>query len=331
MERVLAALRAAAEPTRLRILCLCSRGELTVTELTRILGQSQPRVSRHLKQMCDAGLLERHQEGSWAFFDLAAGGTASRLARSLLDQVPVDDDSLVRDLRRLDMVKADRAENARAYFRDNAAEWDRIRSFHIDDRQVEAALLALIPDSPVIDALDIGTGTGRMLQLLAPVVSKAVGVDSSREMLSVARANLADPDYTNCAVRQADMYQLPWPDSAFDLVVAHMVLHFADDPAAAVSEAARILRPGGQLLIVDFASHDIEELRSKFAHRRLGFRRSEVDAWCAEAALLPGTAKTLPGDPLTVMIWECRKQIEAGRSMPADAGAVAASVAEMTL
>ncbi|MDA1311580.1 MAG: metalloregulator ArsR/SmtB family transcription factor [Proteobacteria bacterium] len=307
MDRVLAALRAAAEPTRLRILCLCAKGELTVTELTQILGQSQPRVSRHLKEMCSAGLLERHQEGSWAFFNVAADGAISRLALSLLEQIPENDDALAQDLRRLEAVRALRAEAARAYFRENAEEWDRIRSFHVDDRQVEAALLSLVSGSPDTRLLDIGTGTGRMLQLLSPVVGQAIGVDSSREMLSVARANLAEPDFANCSVRQADMSQLPWPNASFDLVIAHMVLHFTDDPAAAVAEAARVLRPDGRLLIVDFASHDIEELRAKFAHRRLGFRQQEVDIWCSESALSIRSVKALEGDPLTVMIWESRK------------------------
>jgi ArsR family transcriptional regulator len=308
MDHVLAALRAAAEPSRLRILCLCARGELTVTELTQILGQSQPRVSRHLKQMCLAGLLERHQEGAWAFFDVAADGPVAGLARLLVSQVPDEDGRLAQDFRRLAAVKEQRAERARAYFRDNAEEWDRIRSLHIDDSQVESALHALVaPARGGARMLDVGTGTGRMLQLLAPSVGQAVGIDSSREMLAVARANLADRMFANCSLRHADMYQLPWPDGSFDLAVAHMVLHFADDPAAAVAEAARVLRPDGRLLIVDFSSHNLEELRSKYAHRRLGFRHQEVDAWCAAAAMSVQAVRTLDGDPLTVTIWEGRK------------------------
>ena len=204
MDEVLAALRAAAEPTRLRILCLCGGGELTVTELTQILGQSQPRVSRHLKQMCVAGLLERHQEGAWAFFSVAEDGPAAILARALIAQVPASDDVLAQDLRRLVAVKAQRAARAQAFFRDNAVEWDSIRSLHVDDAQVEAALRSLVSASPEARLLDVGTGTGRMLQLLSSRVGQAVGVDSSREMLAMARANIADPSYANCAVRQAE-------------------------------------------------------------------------------------------------------------------------------
>jgi ubiquinone/menaquinone biosynthesis C-methylase UbiE len=213
----------------------------------------------------------------------------------------------MQDLVRLTAVKAQRAERAQSFFRSNAAEWDTIRSLHVDDRQVESALRALVPEAPDTRLLDVGTGTGRMLQLLASRVGQAVGVDSSREMLAAARANLADPAYTNCTVRQADMYHLPWPDGSFDLAIAHMVLHFADDPAAAVAEAVRVLRADGRLLIVDFASHDIEELRARYAHRRLGFRPQEIESWCSVAAMSVRQVRTLDGDPLTVTIWEGRK------------------------
>lgn len=307
MDDILAALRAAAEPTRLRLLCLCARGELSVSELTQILGQSQPRVSRHLKQMCDAGLLERHQEGAWAFFSLGESGLSARLARSLVDQVPAADGVVAQDFARLEVIKAQRAERAQAFFRTYATEWDTIRSLHVDDRQVEAALRTLVPAASDTRLLDVGTGTGRMLQLLSSRVGQAIGVDSSREMLAAARSNLADPAYGNCAVRQADMYHLPWPDGSFDLAIAHMVLHFADDPANAVAEAVRVLRTDGRLLIVDFASHDIEELRSRYAHRRLGFRPQEVESWCTVAAMSVRLVHTLKGNPLTVTIWEGRK------------------------
>ena len=291
----------------MRILCLCARGELTVSELMQILGQSQPRVSRHLKQMCVAGLLQRHQEGAWAFFSIADDSAPARLARSLVAQVPADDGVLAQDTRRLATVKAQRASRAQAFFRDNAVEWDSIRTLHVDDSQVESALRALVPEDRDLRLLDLGTGTGRMLQLLSPRVGQAVGVDSSREMLAIARANIAEPNRANCAVRQADMYQLPWPDGSFDVAIAHMVLHFADDPAAAVAEAARVLRPDGRLLIVDFASHDIEELRARYAHRRLGFRPQEVEAWCTGAAMTARVVRSLQGEPLTVKIWEGRK------------------------
>ncbi|MEK9660499.1 MAG: metalloregulator ArsR/SmtB family transcription factor [Alphaproteobacteria bacterium] len=319
MEALLTALRAVAEPTRLRILYLCGHGELTVTELTRVLCQSQPRVSRHLKQMCEAGLLERHQEGAWAFFSLSDTGAVAELARSLIDQMPVDDAVLDLDIKRLATVRHERAARAQAYFSENAADWDSIRSLHIDDSQVELALRALVPMSSGARMLDVGTGTGRMLQLLAPRVGQAIGVDSSREMLALARANISETECANCSVRQADMYQLPWPDGSFDLAIAHMVLHFAEDPLAAVVEAARVLRADGRLLIVDFAAHGVEELRSRYAHRRLGFRPQEVEAWCAASAMTMRTVRSLAGNPLTVTIWEGRKLSKVdGRAENAD-------------
>jgi ArsR family transcriptional regulator len=306
MHDLLVGLRAAAESTRLRLLLLCARGELTVTELTQILGQSQPRVSRHLKLLCEAGLLERFREGSWVFYRLsdAAGG---RLARLLVDLVPESDPAVALDLERLAGIRQTRGEAAAAYFRDNAARWDRIRSLHVDEKEVERALLELLPADGIHDLLDLGTGTGRMLELFAPRVARAVGVDLSREMLAVARVNLQRAGLANCSVRHGDMYQLPLPGAAFDAVLIHQVLHYAERPAAVIAEAARVLRPGGRLLVVDFAPHELEFLRTEHAHRRLGFADAEIAAWCAEAGLEPARARHLPGTPLTVAIWSARR------------------------
>ncbi len=304
MEEVLSGLRAAAEPTRLRLLMLCAEGELAVSELTEILGQSQPRVSRHLKLLCDAGLLDRFREGNWVFYRLAQSGS---LARQLVELVPADAPTLLLDRQRLDAIKQQRAEMASAYFRANAAQWDRIRSLHIDDKEVEAALLALLPAEGLGDLLDIGTGTGRMLEIFGPRVERAVGIDSSREMLAVARVNLERGNLRNCSIRQGDMYQLPFTGGAFDAVIIHQVLHYAEHPAQAIAEAARVLRPGGHLAIVDFAPHELEQLRTDHAHRRLGFADAEVTQWCRAAALEPGPVRHLPGNPLTVSLWPARR------------------------
>lgn len=306
MDQLLTGLRAAAEPTRLRILALCLRGELTAGELTRTLGQSQPRVSRHLKLLCEAGLLDRFQEGTWAFFHLPSTGFGADLVRTLLAQIPDDDPTIRRDLQRLEMIKEERAARANSYFGENAASWDRIRALHVDEAEVENALIELLPPERVKNLLDIGTGTGRVLQLLDQHVDHGLGFDLSREMLSVARANLADPRYAHCTLRQADMYQLPVEEAAFDLIVLHMVLHFSDRPARVIAEAARALAPGGHFLIVDFAPHSMEELRDEHAHRRLGFARDEVDAWCLENGLEVVEVRDLDGDPLTVSIWKTR-------------------------
>jgi ArsR family transcriptional regulator len=313
MEELLGALRAAAEPTRLRLLVLCAHGELTVTELTRILGQSQPRVSRHLKLLCEAGLLDRFREGSWVFYRLNRSDPVGALARQLVAACGENDPTIALDRQRLAAVKRQRADLASTYFRDNAARWDRIRSLHIDEREVEAALVEIIAGADPRDLLDIGTGTGRMLEVLAPRVERALGIDQSREMLSVARVNLERAGLDNGAVRLGDMYRLALPDASFDAVVIHQVLHYADRPAAAIAEAARVLRPNGILVLVDFAPHALEYLREEHAHRRLGFADAEIAGWCRNAGLDPTPPRRLPGEPLTVVIWAARR----GAAVPA--------------
>ena len=303
MDVLLGGLRAAAEPSRLRLLALCAHAELTVSELVQIIGQSQPRVSRHLKLLCEAGLLDRFREGTWAFYRLSERGRCAELARVLVDLIPPGDATLARDLERLEGVKQANAAAAAAYFSRNAAEWDKLRSLHIAEAEVEASLRRLLPASGIADLLDIGTGTGRMLELFGPSVGRGVGIDLSREMLSVARANLQKAGLRNCQVRHGDMYQLPFPAGEFDAVGIQQVLQFADGPAAAIAEAARALRPGGRLVVVDFAPHDLESLRGEHAHRRLGFAEDDVAGWCRAAGLTPGAMVRLEGEPLTVCLW----------------------------
>jgi ubiquinone/menaquinone biosynthesis C-methylase UbiE len=311
MEHLLAALRAVAETTRLRLMFLCARGELTVSELTQIVGQSQPRVSRHLKLLCEAGLLDRFREGSWVFYRLRQSGSAGVLARQLVAACDDADPIIALDLQRLTAIKRQRADLASTYFRENADQWHRIRSLYIDEREVEAALVEIIAAADPRDLLDIGTGTGRMLEILAPRVQRALGVDQSREMLSVARVNLERAGLENGSVRLGDMYQLALPDASFDAVVIHQVLHYADRPAVAIAEAARVLRPNGILVLVDFAPHSLEFLRDEHAHRRLGFSDAEVAEWCHAAGLDPASPRHLPGDPLTVVIWTAQRRAAA--------------------
>ncbi|MBU0726454.1 MAG: metalloregulator ArsR/SmtB family transcription factor [Alphaproteobacteria bacterium] len=318
MAALLDGLRAAAEPTRLRLLTLCAHAELTVSDLTQIVGQSQPRVSRHLKLLCEAGLLARLREGTWAYYRLAQTGEGAVLGRALIDLIPSDDAALALDLQRLDAIKRSRAETAAEYFRQNAIDWDTIRALHADPREVEQKLLDLLPGG-IEDLLDIGTGTGRMLALFAPRVTRALGVDQSREMLAVARANLETADLRNCSVRQADMYQLPLAGAEIDAAILHMVLHYAERPAAVIAEAARVLRPGGRLVVVDFAPHDQASLLQRQAHRWPGFQDQEIAGWCAEAGLKVDTTAQLPGKSLTVSFWRATKQpalaaVEGGRS-----------------
>jgi len=315
LETVLAALRAAGEPTRLRLLAVLAQAELTVTEMTQVLGQSQPRISRHLKLMVEAGLLDRQREGAWAFYRLADQGPVAHLVSTIVDLLPADEESLKHDLDRLDAIRAARAEAAAQFFRANAAQWDRIRSLHLPEAQVETAILDLIvgPDRTVRigDHLDLGTGTGRILEIFAPYAARGTGIDQSHEMLAVARANLEHAQLRNIRVRHGDICDLRLPPAA-DLVTIHQVLHYLDEPQAAIREAAAALAPGGQLLVADFAPHDLVFLRDEQAHRRLGLGEAEVDGWCRAAGLEPKAIRHLDPaahDPnqLTVTLWLAQK------------------------
>lgn len=321
MEPLLSALKAAAEVTRLRILAILARGELTVSELTRVLRQSQPRVSRHLKLLCDAGLLQRLPEGAWVFYRVAESGDGARVARTLLALLPAGDHALALDLERLDRVRRERAERAQAYFRDNAASWDRIRRLYVGEAAVERAMLATAGEGDLGDLVDLGTGTGRVLEVFAAKVRQGIGIDESHEMLNVARAKLDARGITNCQVRRGSVYDVPLPSACADVVTVHQVLHFLDDPAAALKEAARLLRPGGRLLVVDFAPHGLELLRTDYAHRRLGFTDEEVARWCRSAGLGAVKVRHLnaPGkaghDILTVSLWTAVQPAAARRAV----------------
>ncbi|MFI5398324.1 MAG: ArsR/SmtB family transcription factor [Candidatus Binatia bacterium] len=321
MEPLLSALRAAAEPTRLRLLAILARGELTVSELTRVLHQSQPRVSRHLKLLCDAGLLERWPEGAWVFYRVVDRGDGAGVAHALLNLVPADDLELARDQERLEQVRRERAERAAAYFRDNAACWDRIRRLYIGETAVERAMLKAAGGADLGDLVDLGTGTGRVLEVFAPRVRRGIGIDESHEMLNVARAKLDARGIANCQVRLGSLYDVPLPSQCADVVTLHQVLHFLDDPAAALKEAARLLRPGGRLLVVDFAPHEMEFLRAGYAHRRLGFAADEVTRWCTAAGLRGLAVRHLKAsgnaahDTLTVSLWTALRPASARRAV----------------
>ena len=307
MEELLAALRACAEPTRLRILALVARGAFCVTEFTEILGQSQPRLSRHLRLLCEAGVLERLREGANAWFGLPPEGSDGlSLVRAVLDRLPEDDDVLAADRRQAARVLAERARAATDSFVRKGAEWDETSALGLPAEAVEAALLDVLPRGKLGRVLDIGTGTGRLLELLAPLVSAGLGVDASRAMLALARARLARPGFSHCAVRLADMYRLPLPDGGFDLVLMHMVLHHAEDPAAALAEAARVLRPGGRLVVVDLAPHENAEALHRLAHRWPGFSDEAMRARLAKAGLAATDGRAVPG-ALEVRLWSAER------------------------
>jgi ubiquinone/menaquinone biosynthesis C-methylase UbiE/DNA-binding transcriptional ArsR family regulator len=279
------ALKAAGEATRLRILALLAEAELTVSDITEILRQSQPRISRHLRLLTEAALIERFREGSWAFFRLGERSGNTELARALIARLDPSDPVIARDRERLAAVRAARAAAAQAYFRRHAVEWDRIRKLHVADDEVEAAIRAALADRTFRSLLDLGTGTGRMLELFGGEIERGLGLDLSPDMLALARARLDRAGLRHCSVRQGDIYDLALPKDSFDVVIIHQVLHFLDDSGSAIAEAARVLRPAGRLLIVDFAPHDLEFLRDEHAHRRLGFAPETVTQWLAAAGL----------------------------------------------
>jgi ubiquinone/menaquinone biosynthesis C-methylase UbiE len=301
-----ATLKAAGEATRLRLLLLIAEAELTVSDLTAILRQSQPRLSRHLRLLAEAGLVQRYREGSWAFFRLGERGSAADIARALIARLDPNDPIIARDRERLAAVRAARAAAAQNYFRRHAAEWDRIRRLHVADAAVEEAIRAALGDAPIRSLLDLGTGTGRMLELFADDIESGLGLDLSLDMLALARARLDRAGLKHCSIRHGDIYDLALPRDSFDVVIVHQVLHFLDDSARALREAARVLRPGGRLLVVDFAPHDLEFLREEHAHRRLGFAAETVQQWMQAAGLDVVRQQTLPPGPegkIAVSLW----------------------------
>src|SRR5665647_1155819 len=226
-----AALKAAGEETRLRVLALLSEAELTVSDLTDILRQSQPRISRHLKLLAEAGLIERFREGTWAFFRLAEQGGGSEVARALLARLNPADPTIARDRDRLASVRAARAAAAQAYFRAHAAEWDRIRKLHVADAAVEAAIRAALAGKPFRSLLDLGTGTGRMLELFGAEIERGLGLDLSLDMLALARDRLERAGLKHCSVRQGDLYDLPLANSSFDVVILNQVCLLYTSPS----------------------------------------------------------------------------------------------------
>lgn len=308
-----AVLKAVAEPTRLRLLVLLGAGELNVKDLTRILGQSQPRISRHLKLLAEAGLVERSPEGSWVYFRLAQDGEGADLARQIIATMETADPVLTRDRRRAETLRQEHEAAAQAYFHAHAGEWDRIRALHLAEDKVEVAATAMLGSGPFDTLVDLGTGTGRMLQVFASRIRRGLGIDRSPAMLAYARAKLEAAGHAHCQVRQGDIYDLALADQSADAVIMHQVLHFLSDPQRALREAARVLAPGGRMLIVDFAPHTLEFLREQFAHERLGFADQQISQWLADCGLRLEEARLLSpseGEPqakLTVSIWLARR------------------------
>jgi ArsR family transcriptional regulator len=305
--------QALADPTRLRILALLRIMELSVGELAQILGQSQPRVSRHLKILSDAAVLERRKEGSWVFLTLTDAGRIEPMFALIDSWSDAPTRALfASDAARTETIRAERAEAANRYFAGHAEVWDQIRSLHVAESEVERAIDRALPRQSLGRLVDIGTGTGRMIELFGPRSSQAIGIDRSSEMLRLARVKLEAAGIAS-SLRQGDMYSLPLGDESADSIIIHQVLHYAHSPASAIAEAARVLAPGGTLLVVDFAAHDREELRTRDAHIRLGFDDEVMAAWFASAGLTVDGIEHLEGGELTVTLWRGVKAAVAQR------------------
>lgn len=309
MIRPLALFRALADPTRLRILALLRRMELAVGELAQVLGQSQPRVSRHIRILVEAGLARRRKEGSWVFLELGEAATASPALRAIdaWNDGASEDHWTIADAARLAAVHADRAAAAERYFADHADHWDGLRSLHVAESQVEAAMVRVLGDAPLGRLVDAGTGTGRMIALFGPRASQATGIDRSPEMLRVARGKLSAEHGFGWDLRKGDVTRLPLADASADTAILHQVLHYLPDPEPAIRDLARVLDTDGRLLIVDFAPHDREELRTSDAHARLGFSDAQIEGWFAASGLAIDRSEALKGGALTVKLWLGRK------------------------
>ena len=314
-DQTVEALRAAGEPTRLRVLSLLAGEELSVMELSRVLDQSQPRVSHHLKLMTDAGLIERFPDGARVYYRLSHDAQARRLIDTVLDILA--DDAGEADHRRLDEVRRDREEHAARYFEQVAPQWDKLRSLYVSESAVEAALERAIGSGPFERVVDLGTGSGRMLTLFGRRAKMSVGLDLSQNMLNIARANASKAGLDKVELRHGDIFATRLPAESADLVIGHQVLHYLADPAAAAAEAARLVMPGGRLVIVDFAPHAFEHMREAHQHRRLGFADSEIAGWLTEAGLKTSAPIALPpeSEGLTVTIWIAERERLAQRSV----------------
>lgn len=301
--KLAALFQALADPTRLRILSLLRAMELSVGELAQLLGQSQPRVSRHVRILSDSGLVGRRKEGSWVYLQIAEPERTELLFELSKGVDPDAEQIFAADAVRLESIRRDRAEAARRYFEAHAANWENVRALHIGDDEIERAIADLLAGKPLGALLDIGTGTGRMLELFAPEAESAVGIDRSSEMLRLARVKLDQAGIGSASLRQGDMNALPLGDRCADSIILHQVLHYAQQPGAAIAEAARVLRPAGRLLVIDFAQHDHSELKEQDAHLRLGFADDAMRGWFTAAGLELDRIERLEGGELTVILW----------------------------
>ena len=291
------ALRAISEPTRFRLTRLCAQGELTVSELMRIVGQSQPRVSRHLKLLQDAGVLESFREQHWVFYRVAQNSPSQQLVSDLLQHLPADDDLMDFDQTRLNELRDARAKLSEEFVETEVPDWLRLHEYHGDELRFGDAVRDALAGREVGHLLDIATGTGRMLKIAGPLAESGVGIDLSKKMVMVARNALAEADLPHLTVRQEDMYQMRFPARHFDTVTIDQVLYFASNPDALIREATRVLKPSGRLLLVAFT-----EAANAKTPPAVSIAISDIRSWLEDAGLKIVTTNVLPGDVLDISL-----------------------------
>ena len=310
MEQFASILKTLGHTGRLRILALLERGELTVTELVQILDLSQPRITQYISSLEAVGVIERLREGSWVFSRLKRGNSsAARLVAAIMEKLPRDAEIFKTDFEKLQKVKEARSEVADAFFAKVANNDKQLGNEYLPQKDIETALLSSLNAQSFDFMIDMGTGTGRMLELFAPQIKRGAGIDMSPEMLKVARHKLAADDFAHISVQQGELQATPFKDGTADLGTLHQVLHYLDDPAEAIAEAARVMSDKARLLIIDFASHDVEKFRDEYAHRRLGFSTHEIKDWADNVNLNLREVSRISHEKYpTVVIWEAEKQ-----------------------
>ena len=314
MEQLVNALKSIAEPTRLRLLAILANNELTVSEITEVLNYSQPRISRHLKLMCDAGILDRVQEGAWVFYKAKKSGVGGDLVKNIVELLPLDSQVVKKDSARLNEIYLEQAKKAAEYFEENASQWDSINQLYFSSDVVNDAILEEIKQvsNKYRKVYDLGSGTGNLVELLSEYAESVTGIDNSLPMLTIARAMLNSKSISNCDMRQGDICEINASNESADLITMKHVLHYMNNPLLIFGEAARLLRIGGKFILVDFASHNVERLRTDYAHRRLGFTNDDIQVWCDQSKLKINSVKdiskvSIDDEQLTVRLWIMEK------------------------
>jgi ubiquinone/menaquinone biosynthesis C-methylase UbiE len=304
---VLSTLKALADPVRLRLVAILAHGELTVQELTEILRMGQSRISRHLKILCDAGVLTAKRQGTWGYYRLAGGNAFFADLRPLLEEQLGELPGRQDDLEGLTRILDERRRRTREFFDAHARQWDVLAREVLPTAPYRATLLAAVPSGGCL--VEVGVGTGKLLAELRQRAATVIGIDNSAPMLEEAGRQVVLDGLADIDLRLGDMAHLPVPDNGADTAVLNMVLHHAPQPLSVLAEVRRVLRPTGTLIIADFCRHEAEWARERLADQWLGFEVNELSAWLRQAGFSPGQAQLVAGrgTELPVFVLTARK------------------------